>query len=203
EEFHHSGERVAKFLEQQGSPVRAWDPPQMDGRRADGEWGWDDSLAEEVVALADRHGNGVRRMAAEDPQDHSYFIAELHRWWYRQLGAADHRLMVQTYAQWDPLWILRTRAVPYWIRFNTRPEHDELDRYLSAAKPYEHIHVNLMSHGGQSPGVVDVDQWRALAHRRARTQGEGFGVGRRGHPLDAGSGIRYNHALRDLARSEP
>lgn len=198
EEYHHPGERVARYLEQEASPVRSWQPPESDARRPEAEWGWDPALGEDVKRVAERFGYRLRRLVSAEPQEHSAFVADLHRWWYRQLGRPTDRLLVECYAQWDPMWMLRTGSVPFWLRFNMGPAYEELERYLEAVEPYDEIYLNLFSQGIESPGVVPVDRWESLIGQHARRRGEVIGVDRSAYPLDAGSTLRYHKAFKSI-----
>jgi hypothetical protein len=203
EEYHDSGERIARYLEQEDAPVRRWEPPEMDARRPEAEWGWDPALGEDVARVAERFGYTVRRLVAPEPQDHSAMVADLYRWWYRHLGDEGNRLLVESYVQWDPLWVLRTRSVPFWCRFNMEPTYAELERYLADVEPYDEIYVNLFSQGIESPGVVPVAPWERLVKQQARRKAEVIGVDRDTYPLDAGSTLRYHKAFRSIPVREP
>lgn len=199
EEYHDGSPRIARYLEQQDSTVREWSPPAMDEhRRVEGEWGWDPTLGVDIARVAEREDFTVRRLVAPHPQDHSPFIAELYRWWYRRIGAPANRLLVETYAQWDPFWVLRTASVPYWLNFHTQPERAALEGYLDQTRPFDHIHINLLSHGVRSPGVVPVQDWADLAQYHARKEGNVIGVDEDAYPLDAGSTLRFSKAFADI-----
>jgi hypothetical protein len=199
EEYHDSGERIASYLEQERSPVRQWRPPEPDARRPEAEWGWDPALGEDVRRVADQYGFRMRRLVCSEPQEHSPFVADLHRWWYRGLGRPADQLLVESYVQWDPMWMLRTGSVPFWIRFNMEPSYDELAEYLAAADPYDRIYLNLFSQGIESPGVVPVERWEALIREHA----EVIGVDRDTYPMDPGSTLRYQRAFQSIPTRQP
>jgi hypothetical protein len=196
DEYHDTGERIAQYLEQEDAPVRRWEPPEMDARRPEAEWGFDRALSEDVAQFADRLGYRVKRLVSGEPQEHSPFVADLHRWWYARLGRPTDRLMVESYVQWDPMVAIETGSVPFWLRFNMEPAYDELREYLERTDPYEHIHLNLFSQGIESPGVVPVERWASLVQQHARVNGEIVGVDRDTYPMDAGSTIRYTKAFK-------
>lgn len=203
EEYHDSGERIARYLEQEDSPVRRWEPPEMDARRPEAEWGWDPMLGDDVAQVAERFGYTVRRLVAPEPQDHSPMVADLYRWWYRHLGDEGNRLLVESYVQWDPLWVLRTRSVPFWGRFNMEPTYHELERYLTDVEPYDEVFVNLFSQGIESPGVVPVERWEQLIRQHARQKAAVIGVDPSTYPLDTGSTLRYQKAIRSIPVRAP
>ncbi len=203
EEYHDSGDRIADYLARERSPRRRWDPPEPDGRRPEAEWGFDPALRPDLERVASRSGYRLRRLVVEEPQDLSPFVADLHRWWYRRRGIPAQRLLVESYAQWDPFWALRLGAVPFWNRFNMQPDYDELERYLAQAEPYDHIHLNLFSQGLWSPGVVQVPRWRGLVESSARVHGEVIGVDEDAYPLDTGSALRFQPAFAALSPRHP
>jgi hypothetical protein len=200
EEYHESGERISKYLEQEDAPVRRWDPPEMDARRPEAEWGWDPSLGEDVATLADRFGYQVRRLVSREPQEHSPLVADLYRWWYDRLGRPTGRLVVESYVQWDPMIALETASVPFWLRFNMDPAYEELADYLRTAAPYEQIYLNLFSQGIESPGVVPVERWAELIERYVTGKGEVVGVDRDTYPMDAGGTLRFTKAFKRAIR---
>jgi hypothetical protein len=203
EEYHDSGERIADYLEHEDSPWRGWHPPEMDARRAEAEWGFDPAIAGGIRALAAREGHPVRRLAMLEPQELSPPIADLYRWWYRRRGLPGDRLLCESYVQWDPMWVLRTGAVPFWLRFNMEPAHQELERYLNSTEPYEQIDLNLFSQGIRSPGVVPVERWRDLIERHARGGAQVIGVDEDAYPVDLGSTLRYQPAFESASTRLP
>ncbi|HEV2809553.1 MAG TPA: hypothetical protein VGV93_04040 [Acidimicrobiales bacterium] len=203
EEYHDSGERIAKFLAAEDSPRRSWEPPQTNTRRPDAEWGWEPALGEDVQALADRCGYGLRHLVFDEPQDLSPFVADFHRWWYRRLDVPADRLLVECYVQWDPYWVLRLGVVPFWLRFNMEPSYEELRAYLERAEPYARIYLNLFSPGLASPGFVPVDKWRQLIESKAREHAEVVGVDEDAYPVDTGGTMRFSPAFRALPFRHP
>jgi hypothetical protein len=203
EEYYDSGERIADYLARQGSPYRRWEPPEPDARRPEAEWGFHPTLRSDVQHLAGRHGYRLRRLVTTEPQQLSAFVADLYRWWYSRRGLPGNRLLAESYAQWDPLWVLRLGAVPFWLRFNMQPSYEDLRRYLGRADPYDHIHVNLFSQGLCSPGVVPLQQWRELITTQARVRGEVIGVDEDAYPVDVASTLRYQPAFQALPPRHP
>jgi hypothetical protein len=203
EEYHASGPRIADYLARERSPWSAWDPPLPDGRPPEAEWGFDPMLLGGLQEVADRHGYRLRRLIVEEPQDLSPFVADLYRWWHRRRGLSGQRLLVESYVQWDPLWVMRLGAVPFWMRFNMQSDYDDLARYLRQSQPYDHVHVNLFSQGLWSPGVVPVERWRQLAASAASFTGEVIGVDESAYPLDTGSSMRFQPAFASLSPRHP
>jgi hypothetical protein len=198
EKYHNSGERIADYLARQRSPWHCWAPPEPDVRRAEAEWGFDRALLTDLERIAIRCGYQLRLLVADEPQDFSPFVADLYRSWYRDRGLPGHRLLVESYVQWDPLWTLKVGAVPFWMRFNMRTDYHELERYLATSEPYDDVHLNLFSQGLWSPGVVPIERWRPLVEKAARKRGDVIGVDADAYPLDTGSTMRFQPALETL-----
>ena len=156
-----------------------------------------------MARVADRHGYHLRRLVSIEPQEHSPFVADLYRWWYRRLGRPSNRLLAESYVQWDPMMVLKTGSIPFWSRFKMEPAYDELKSYLEHSEPYDEILVNLFSQGIESPGVAPVERWRALARQHARSRGEVIGVDEDTYPLDAGSTLRYHAAFEQIPERHP
>jgi len=174
-----------------------------DGRRPEAEWGFDPALLADLELVTARAGYQLRRLEMDEPQDISGLVAEVYRSWYRRRGMSGQRLLVESYVQWDPLWVLRTGVVPFWCRFNMQPDHQELKRYLDSAEPYEEIFVNLFSQGLWSPGVVPISQWRQLAISRATVAGDVIGVDEDSYPIDPGSTLRFQPAFAAITGRHP
>jgi hypothetical protein len=203
DEYYDSGERIAHYLAEQGSPWRQWEPPAPDGRRPEAEWGFDPAIRAGVEDLAARCGYELRRLVMPEPQDASGMVAELYRCWYRRRGLPGDRLLVETYVQWDPLLVLRLGAVPFWSRFNMEPSYQLLRRYLDSTESYRQIHLNLFSHGLCSPGTVSVQRWRELVASRAGERGEVIGVDEASYPADLGATSRFERAFASLPPRHP
>lgn len=202
-EYQTPGRRIARYLAEQRASRLDWRPPRPDQRRPEAEWGWDPALADDIAAVADRQGFQLRRLICAEPQQHSPFVADLYRWWYRGLGYPADRLLVESYVQWDPQWVPRTGSVPFWVRFNSEPSLQDLTEYLEASEPYDFIHVNLFSTGTEAPGTVPVERWEWLLAGHARQRGEVIGVDRKTFPLDASRALRYRQAFRMIPARQP
>ncbi|MBO8195268.1 hypothetical protein ITI46_26995 [Streptomyces oryzae] len=190
-----SGE-IARHLAEQGSPVRRWEAPPTDATYPEAEWGYDDALTANLVALAARRGHPVRRITIGQPEHLSPLVAELHRWWLRRLGRPADRLLVESYNQWEPYWTLRLGAVPLWLQFTARSSYGLLERYLeTSAAPYRRVDVNLFSNGLRSVGQVPAGHWDELAGRYGSEAGGTLGVDRQAFPEDIGSTLRWGPAL--------
>ena len=89
-------------------------------------------------------------------------MADLHRWWYRELGSDANRMLVESFMQLSPRWVLATRTVPYWSLFPTESCLARLWKYLDASEPFDDIFVTLFNNGMHSIGMSTIDDWTAI-----------------------------------------
>lgn len=192
EEYHVGSDRIARFLERQGASRRRWDPPEPDGERPEAEWGLEPTLGDDVARFVRSHGNRMRRLRFDHPNDPSPLVADCYRRRYEAAGIPATRLVVDTFAQVEPWWTLRTGSVPYWLSFVTEPDARSVEEYLDGpSEPYEEIYLSLFSHGVDSVGLTSIDRWRTILSR-ARNQGSFLGVDPDAYPTDYGTYVRYN-----------
>ncbi len=191
DEMLHGGDRVETYLRHHRSGRTRWEPPAPDGMSPEAEWGFAPSLGEDVDGFARRHGYRVQRIVFEQPEDMSPMVADLYRWWYRRLDAADTRLVVDSFILMEPYWTIRTRSVPFWMVFNTEGSFQALDRYLGPAPAFDELLITLFSHGVDSIGLVPIREWRRL-FSRARKRGDFIGVDEAAFPRDFGVFVRYH-----------
>ncbi len=194
DEYLYGSERVARFLENQGSDVRKWDAPPADSITPEGEWGFQPEMGDEVIALARKAGGRVVRIVFEDPEDMSPLVADFYRWWYRRRGIPPHHLLTQSFIFTDPYWALRTGSVPFWMVFNGRKSADHLVEYLTRVEPYDYIYIMLLSNGVIPIEGVSIEDWRAIL-KNAVVRGEFIGVDEDKFPYDFASYLSYNAAL--------
>jgi hypothetical protein len=194
EEFRYGGPRVAAYLARYGSPLRAWDAPEPDATAPEAEWGFEPDLLTDLSP-------DVRLRFAE-PEDLSRPVAELYRRWYQDRGLPGSRLLAETFLLIEPWWTLRTGSVPYWLVFNTEPSRQSLLKYLATADPYDEIRLALFSHGVESAGLADIDDWREVL-RRARKVGAFTGVDPRAFPRDFRSLARTHRDLSHVRHVYP
>ena len=193
EEYYEGSETLARFLRSEGESIRRWDIPEPDRRAPEAEWGFEPALGTDLERVAQDRGYECRRLRFDDPRDLSPFVAELYRDRYERRGSTPHpnRLFVQSFALVEPWWTIRTRSVPFWSAFNTRPDAEIVESYLAAADPYDDVRMNLFSHGIESAGIASIDRWReVLDHARDR---RGFvGVDPSAYPHDVEVQLRYH-----------
>jgi hypothetical protein len=201
-EYRDGSSRVQAYLRRYGVPVSKWQAPDADGESAEAEWGFETALHDDVVAFARRHGYRVARLTFDEPQDLSPLVAELYRWWYRQRGIPDSRLLVDSFMLLDPWWTLRTGAVPYWTVFPVQPAIEALRRYLDTTEPYARLQVGLFCHGVHSVGMATTDQWRDVL-RRATVAGAFAGVSPKRYPSDPQTFFNFQRALRAVPERHP
>ncbi|MEU1889565.1 hypothetical protein [Streptomyces pristinaespiralis] len=204
DEYLNGSERIARHLAEQDSVLRQWDAPPPDELYPEAEWGYDDTLTAEILALAAEHGHAVRRITIGEPEHLSPLVADFYRWWYRRRSLPTDRLLIESYNQWEPYWALRLGAVPFWLQFTTRPSYRWLNHYLLHTEPpYRSIDVNLFSNGLRSVGLVPVEEWHGIAERYAGESGGVIGVDEKAFPEDIGSALRYQPALAALPQRHP
>jgi hypothetical protein len=95
QEYLHGSDRVARFLAEQGSPLRGFDAPAATEEAPEAEWGFEPALAASIQQWADRHGHPVHRMTLADPHGLSPAVADLHRDWLIRAGRPAQRLLVE------------------------------------------------------------------------------------------------------------
>jgi hypothetical protein len=105
EEFHHGSERVEEYLERYDSPKRRWDGPHPDTVSPEAEWGFEESLREDVLRLARERDYRVRRIQrpfaeqvellaaqVEDLEEPVTILAHSQAAWVAWQAASDDRL---------------------------------------------------------------------------------------------------------------
>jgi hypothetical protein len=200
DELQHGGERVTEYLKRHGSHRATWDPPLADTRSPEAEWGLEPVFGEDLERFARRHGFHVRRVVFEDPEHMSPLVADLYRWWNRQRGITDQRLIVDSFILMEPYWTICTGSVPFWMVFNKEPSFRAIESYLRQSDAFDEIYLMLFSHGVDSIGLVPIEQWRRL-FQYARTHGDFLGVDERTFPRDFAVFVRYHDELRRKIRA--
>lgn len=202
EEYINGSERVAEFLKREGSSLKRWDVPEPDAPRPEAEWGFDPELLEDIHRFGRENNYQVKRIIFMEPEHLSPLVADMYRWWYEQRGIDSNRLLVETFNVIEPWWMLRTGSVPFWIVFNTEPSAASVEGYLNRARPFEYIHLMVLSHGIRGPGVTPIEKWRSILHR-ANREGSFIGLKEDKYPEDIGMFIRYNREVKRLPRRFP
>jgi len=201
-EYLEGSERVAAFLEREGSPLRRWDPPPPDGESPEAEWGFEPALAADVERLARAEGYRVERLAFAEPDELSAPVAELQRRWYAESGQPARRLLVESFILLDPWLAARTRSVAFWTTFSTQPSVESLQCYLSAAAPYPEIVATLFAHGVASIGVAGPEHWCSL-FRHAEHGGRLLGTRPQAFPEDFAVFARFHRELAAIPERYP
>lgn len=153
EEYRDGSRRIAHFLGSQGSPHVGWEPPAPDAERPEAEWGFQPALLDDVHPFAQERGYRVRTIMFDEPDGLSPLVAELYRWWYRQLRRPDDRLFVESFVLLDPYWVLRAGVVPYWMTFNSDNAASHLGHYLECSGPFPSIDIALIANGMSAAGL--------------------------------------------------
>ena len=189
----------------QGLEPEAWrrgDAPTPDGESPEAEWGFEPTLREDVEDLARRKGWRVRRLVFSEPEAPSPLVADLYRWWYQQRRMQVSRLVVESYVDLEPWWVLRTGSVPFWMRFNGQASADALAHYLDDGDPYDFIHLMLFQNGVEGPGMPPVSRWQELLDRSLKW-GTFLGVDPEKHPRDFAARARAHAELQHLSSRYP
>jgi len=202
EDYFDNSDRVADFLQRQGSSHRFWDHPVPDGEFPEAEWGFDPDLREDVEAFARQHGFRVRRVVFKAPQDLSPFVADLYRWWYPQVGLPTHRLLVESFVYQQPYLVQRLGLVPFWAVFNDEQSANEVDHYLNSTSPYDEIFMNLFSNSVHGLGQASIERWQSILFR-AQRYGQFIGVDVDTYPEDLASFTRHYVELKQLDGDYP
>ncbi|HEX2055064.1 MAG TPA: hypothetical protein VHF07_01145 [Nitrospiraceae bacterium] len=193
EEMHQGGPRVADYLKRHGSPYSAWRPPAADAVAPEAEWGFDQSLGQDVLRYAQRRRLTVRRISFEQPEAMSPLVADLYRWWNERRGIPDRRLLVESFILMEPYWTIGTGCVPFWMVFNTEASLAAVEQFLDQ-RQFEEIYMMLFSHGVESIGLAPIAHWRRVIDRATR-HGTFIGIDPHAFPRDFAVFVRYHDAL--------
>lgn len=198
-EYHRSASRIASFLEREGADRDRWRPPEPDGESLEAEWGFDPALGNDVLRFARSRGHAVKRLRFGEADELSPFVADCYRQRYASAGIETNRLVVDSFAQVDPWWTLRSGSVPYWLPFVTEQDVASINGYLDDVAPYDELYVSLFSHGVDSIGLGTPGQWRSVLNR-ATVNGEFLGTDPSKFPVDYGSYVGYNQGFAETIR---
>lgn len=202
EDYFASGERVARYLTRMGAPQTGWTPPQPDTQGPEAEWGFEDSLRNDVAAFAAERGYRVVRMIFENPEDPSPLVADLYRRWYREREIECNRLLIESFVLLEPYWTLRAGLVPFWMVFNVEASISAIRHYLARSGPFDEIYMMLFPNGTEGLGFAPLETWRGLL-REARRSGAFLGVDERRYPRDFAAFARSYRALKRLGPRAP
>lgn len=196
EEYLYGSERVEEYLKRYQVPKTRWDAPLPDGETPEAEWGFEETLREDVENFARDRGYQVQRIIFKQPDDLSPFVAQLYRWWYKQRGIGANRLLIESFILQEPMWALRTGSVPFWMTFNMEPSLHRIKNYLEETNPYDEIYLMLFSHGVEAVGLPTIEQWSQV-FKYARKRGEFVGT-QEDFPRNFPALIQYNTELQRL-----
>jgi hypothetical protein len=201
-EYFKGSERVRRSLRHHASPFEAWRPPEPDDNSPEAEWGFDQSLTDDVESYARQRGYRVKRLSFAEPETISPAVADFHRQWYRKLGMETNRLLFESFIVVEPYWALRTGTVPFWMTFNTEPSLQAANAYLDDSEAFDELYLTLFAHGSDSVGLPPVEDWQALLDR-ARHRGKWIGVNPRRYPAHFAAFAKYSAQLRALKPNFP
>jgi hypothetical protein len=190
EEYLHGSDRVRQFLQEQGAGIEKWDAPPTDSERPEAEWGFVESLADDIATL----GVPTYRIGYRSPESLSAFVADCHRWWFSRRGHEPDSLLVSCFANIDPHTALQARSVPYWLVFNTSVSADGLEQFCRE-RSFKQAHVTLMANGVTGIGSVSLAQWRTILSNVAGDV-TFVGIDEDAYPNDPASFLFYGKDLR-------
>jgi hypothetical protein len=193
-EYVGDSPRVAEYLERYDSHRRQWQHIEPTEEQPEAEWGFAEAMRDNIADFAAENGFRVQRLRFVEPEDLSPFVADLYRWWYRERGMDEARLLGSMFVQMDPWWTLRTASVPWWAKFGTVPSAEKLEQYLDGADPFDEIYLMLFSHGIEGVGQAPIERWRRILGR-ARRHGAFVGVDEDEFPRDFATLKRYHDDL--------
>lgn len=200
EEYLKGGPRVNQFLKQQGSQGSRWYPPPPDFEAPEAEWGFLDSITDDIHRLARDHQYRICRITFNLPQDFSPFTAGLYEYWYSKRGVVSpRRLLLECFALVEPWWCLRSVCIPYWLMFNTQPALEYVKKYLGQTEPFDEIFLSILSNGIKNIGLIDLAQWRREVLSQAQKRSVLLGVDPKKFPTDLASFVRYKEDLKKEA----
>ena len=204
DEYLHGSPRVRDYLALYRRPRARWDPPAPDAVAPEAEWGFDKTLRDDLVALAQAMRWRVAELRFVEPEALSFATASLYREIYRDAGISAARLVVDSFVLLDPLTTLRLRAVPFWSMFGTEPSAALLEHFLDTQPPFDDIGLMLFSHGTDSVGMAPSARWLGLV-ARARRDGGGrlLGVDAARFPRDFATFARFQRSLSHAGQLAP
>lgn len=202
EEYFHGSERVEQTLEHHQPPFKRWRPPEPNTRCAEAEWGFENTLMDDLGSIAHDRGFRILRLSFSEPESLSPAVADFHRRWYRELGMQTNRLLLESFIVLEPYWALRTGTVPFWMTFNTRPSLQAADAYVGSRDDFDELYLSLFAHGSDSVGLPSIAEWEKLL-ARARRRGEWLAVDPHRYPAHFATFARYSAQLRALQPHYP
>ena len=190
QEYYQGSERVAEYLRHQKATINPWRTPTPTGEQPEAEWGFAPALLSDIDRFSQQQGFGTQTLSFTGAQDPSDWVADLHRWWYPQVGIPDNRLLVQSFSMQEPYWVLKTGSVPYWMMFSVDTATQTLEEYLKDASTFDEIYITMLSHGNRTPDEATVDSMNALFSYAAQ-RGGFIGTDPKKYPRDLGVYARY------------
>lgn len=190
QEYYQVSGRIKQYLRDQNASVERWKTPTPNDRQPEAEWGFAFTMLDDIRALARAQNYTVETVSFEGAQDPSAWVADLHRWWYPQVGVPDNRLLVQSFSMQEPYWALKTGSVPYWTVFSVDVAIEQLRNYLEQAPAFDEIYLTMLSHGNSTLDEATVDAMSAL-FSFATQQGGFIGTDPEKYPKDLGVYARF------------
>ena len=190
QEYYQGSNRITRYLREQQAKINPWDTSAPTEQQPEAEWGLATALLDDIRRLAQQKQYTTQTVTFTGSQAPSAWVADLHRWWYPQMGMDDNRLLVQSFSMQEPYWTLRTGSVPYWMFFSVDVATELLEDYLKSAPPFKEIYLSMLSHGNKTPDETSVEAMNALFSYATRTGGF-IGTDPEKYPKDIGVYARY------------
>lgn len=194
EEYLNGGDGVRQFLQKVGSKLEKWDSPKPTGQMPESEWGFEPTLQEDILELANKHHLKIRSIIFDEPEALSPLVADLYRYWYEERGINYNQLLIGTFFLLDPYWTLKTGSVPFWLPFNGKPSADFLKKYLESSEAFENIYLLPFSHGIVGMGLAS-EEYLVSILALASNKGEFIGAEPGRYPFDFGIYARFEKSL--------
>jgi hypothetical protein len=192
DEYLGGSPRVAEFLAEQGSPLRAFESPAADGHAPEAEWGFEPSLGVEIEQWAAAHGHPVHRITFDDPHDLSAPIADMHREWLLAADRPADRLLVESFVMLDPVGVNQAGIVPFWTAFPVQDALQAVRSYLRERR-YPTVDVLMFPHGVRSAGIAEPEDWLRLREHSGVVRLPATDVAR--YPADFAALAAYSSAI--------
>nr|WP_157528125.1 hypothetical protein [Kibdelosporangium sp. MJ126-NF4]CEL17371.1 hypothetical protein [Kibdelosporangium sp. MJ126-NF4]CTQ91402.1 hypothetical protein [Kibdelosporangium sp. MJ126-NF4] len=167
-----------------------------DAEAPEAEWGFDAMLLDDVARLGAEAGHPVHVVRYPNTHALSGPIADLHRTWLTEAGAAADRLLVESFLLIDPTRTIEAGLVPLWTVFPVESALRATQDYLrSSTAEYRSVHIGLFPHGVESRGIAGPARWR---DGLGGVDVEFLGVDVDRFPADFAALVRYGEELRRI-----
>lgn len=198
--FGGGSQRVEEFLNRYGSNFKRWNPPKIDEKMPEAEWGFEKQLEQSIQSFALQQGFKAIRISFKTPESISPFVADIYREWYSNRRIISNRLVVDSFIVHDPYWTIRTGSIPLWMKFNKEESANLLKEYITSSKGFEEIYLMLFSHGTESVGLVPIAKWEQIISQKS-VKWDFLGVNKEAYSMDFGGFVNYNKDFQEKIKA--